>query len=188
MKLEDSSDVSQNTVIDQARVTRKKHIFGLTIIAAVGVGTIASFGWSTGVAARGESSAVGMDDIYSSEEDMALFVNFASGIANQMSACPLEVIEEMKVRDAGERDAEFAATWGAADTDGDDLLNEAEFVDFVGKIIENDKMNYGCGADIPEDERKGAWTAMKTLCPDAAGVSIAEYGRFWAVVKEISGM
>ena len=123
-----------------------------------------------------------------SEEDKALFAPLAGFWLQQFAACPPEAKEKMEARDKEERSAEFQATWGAADTDGDGLLTKSEWVDFTQKMQGNNTANYGWTPDMPTDKCEELWDVMKGLeAADAAGVSAATFGRYYAVFKALAG-
>ena len=122
-----------------------------------------------------------------SAEDKAIFAPLAGFWLMQFATCPAEAKQKMDERVKEEREAEFAATWGASDTDGDDLLSKAEWVDFTTKMSANNMANYGWTPEMPTDKCEELWDVMHGLeAADAAGVSKATFGRYYAVFKNIA--
>ena len=71
-----------------------------------------------------------------SAEDIAHFAPCTDAAKAKVAAYP-ELMGKLMARSMEERKAEFAATWAAADTDGDDRLNAAEYADFGEKMRMN---------------------------------------------------
>ena len=70
--------------------------------------------------------------------------------------------------------AETEATFKAADTDGNGLLNKATYSDYVDKVEQNYKARFG-GAPEANEEIKGNWfAAMNAITPEVDGVSLAD--------------
>ena len=66
---------------------------------------------------------------------------------------------------------ELEATFKAADTNGDGLLNEAEFLDYSQKQSQNEQAKYGGTVPYDEASCKLWYAAVNKFSPDVDGVS-----------------
>ena len=85
----------------------------------------------------------------------------------------------------GERMAEFAATFGTADTNSDGLLDRAEFGDFMVKLGQNAQARgtpHQPDSDYSAEEKDGIYAIFNAKTEGADGVSQAD---FFAGMMEI---
>ena len=82
--------------------------------------------------------------------------------------------------------AEFAATFGSADTNSDGLLDRAEFEDFMVKLGQNSAARgvpHQPHADYSDEEKNAVYALFNAKNGDADGVSQAD---FFATMMEIT--
>ena len=106
-------------------------------------------------------------------------------VAAWTSQCPPDAQEKSMGRPKEDYEAEFEATWGAADTNQDGLLDEAEFLDFTAKMKANEKAFCGFALDQDEATIKAFYAAILSLSPGAEGVSKEVYTRYYAVQEAV---
>ena len=71
--------------------------------------------------------------------------------------------------------AEATATFQAADTDGDGLLNFAEFKDFASKTRANWVAKGGVGPEPTEKNMETSYAIHNSATPETEGISLADY-------------
>ena len=77
-----------------------------------------------------------------------------------------------------ERMAEMAATFTAADTNSDGLLDRAEMADFLAKLGQNAAARgvpHMSEADITEEQKEAVWAYFNGLTGGTDGVSQADF-------------
>ena len=100
--------------------------------------------------------------------------------------CPAECKAKAQARPEAEQEEEFMATWAAADTDGDNLLNAAEFQDLCVKMSANELAYNGFVEERDAAKNTEFFNLLMAIAPaGAAGVSQAEFGRYFAVMMAI---
>ena len=119
-----------------------------------------------------------------SESDIALFSDHCKAEIEEWKAnCPAEGQAKAAARPEAEQEAEFNATWGASDTDGDGLLNAAEFQDFGDKMTANEIAYNGYAVARTPAQNSLFFNKFMSIAPEgAAGISKAEFGRYFAVL------
>ena len=91
--------------------------------------------------------------------------------ANKKVFADMMATEESKAA-AG---AEATATFQAADTDGDGLLNLAEFKDFAKKQHSNWIAKGGFGPEPTDANLETAYSVHNSATPETEGISLADY-------------
>ena len=77
---------------------------------------------------------------------------------------------------------EFKATWTRhANSDG--TLTREEFCVFNHKHLSNIKARLGWAPDLTKVDSEHIWEAIHALNPDINGISLADYSRYHAVMK-----
>ena len=85
-------------------------------------------------------------------------------------------------------DEEMKATFQAADTNNDGLLNLAEFMDFSSKSKENEKARFnGKCFEYTEEISKASWEIINTFNPDTDGVSFEDLQLYDAASQTFEG-
>ena len=79
---------------------------------------------------------------------------------------------------------EFKAAWASADTSSDGTLTREEFCVFNGNHLRNIKARLGWAPDFARGDSERIWEAIHALNPTKSGISLADYGRYHAVMKE----
>lgn len=78
-----------------------------------------------------------------------------------------------------ERKVEFVATFGAADSNQDGLLDKAEFTDMMEKLAQNAGAR-GCPhmnvADVDEESKEAIWAFFNGQTEGTDGVSAMDFG------------
>ena len=78
---------------------------------------------------------------------------------------------------------EFKAAWASADTNFDGTLTREEFCVFNHKHLKNVKARLGWAPDLTKGDSEHIWEAIHALNPDVSGISLADYSRYHAVMK-----
>ena len=122
-----------------------------------------------------------------SDADVAHFSAWVKAeLTNWFAKCPAEGKAKAQARPEAEQEEEYQATWKAADTDGDDLLNPAEFQDLCVKMAANEKAYNGWVEERTEAQNVEFYNLLMAIAPAGqAGVSQAEFGRYFAVLMAI---
>merc|ERR1712167_68935 len=94
---------------------------------------------------------------------------------------PEEAKAKADARDPEERKTEMMATWGAADTNSDDALDEAEWKDFVEKMGANSEAACGWKPAYTDEFIAESYACIKQGCPDAAGITSAIWFEYLGV-------
>jgi len=79
---------------------------------------------------------------------------------------------------------EFKAAWASSDAKADGKLTREEFCDFNQKHLSNIKTRLGWAPELSKDDSEQIWEAIHALNPDGGGISMADYGRYHAVMKK----
>ena len=77
---------------------------------------------------------------------------------------------------------EFKATW-ARHANSDGILTRKEFCNFNHKHLSNIKARLGWAPDLTKVDSERIWEAIHALNPDVSGISLADYSRYHAVMK-----
>merc|ERR1719198_349828 len=93
--------------------------------------------------------------------------------------CPRESWEKMFSRTQEQMGEEWNATWAAADTNGDSLLNEAEFCDYMDKSCANDEANTGFRPAQDEALWKEMYAAISGREGVEDGISMAAFQKYF---------
>ena len=78
---------------------------------------------------------------------------------------------------------EFKAAWASADTNSHGTLTRGEFCVFNHKHLKNVKARLGWAPDLTKGDSERIWEAIHALNPDVSGISLADYSRYHAVMK-----
>ena len=78
---------------------------------------------------------------------------------------------------------EFKAAWASADTNSNGTLTWEEFCVFNHKHLKNVKARLGWAPDLTKGDSERIWEAIHALNPDVSGISLADYSRYHAVMK-----
>lgn len=79
---------------------------------------------------------------------------------------------------------EFKTAWASADVNSNGTLTREEFCVFNHKHLSNIKARLGWAPDLTKGDSEHIWEAIHALNPDVSGISVADYGRYHAVMKE----
>ena len=79
---------------------------------------------------------------------------------------------------------EFVATWAScAASNSDGRLTREEFCIFNSKHLCNVKARLGWAPELTKSDSEHIWESINSLEPNVCGISLADYGRYHAVVK-----
>ena len=78
---------------------------------------------------------------------------------------------------------EFKAAWNSADANSDGTLTREEFCVFNRTHLRNIKARLGWAPNLTEGDSEHIWETIHTLSSTANGISLADYGRYHAVMK-----
>ena len=84
------------------------------------------------------------------------------------------------------RMASFVATFQSSDTNGDGLLQKAEFADFFKKLSQNAGaagVPHMTEADTTEEQREQVWEMYNSQTAGTDGVSMADFGAVTEIFK-----
>merc|ERR1712146_645022 len=73
---------------------------------------------------------------------------------------------------------EFMATWGAADTDGDGLINRTEYNSLMDMMTANGKNRHGKGLEFSTEDKDYMFDLMNKINPETDGFGMADLGGF----------
>ena len=77
---------------------------------------------------------------------------------------------------------EFKATWACHAT-SDGTLTREKFCVFNHKHLSNSKARLGWAPDLTKVDSERIWEAIHALNPGVSGISLADYSRYHAVMK-----
>ena len=77
---------------------------------------------------------------------------------------------------------EFKATW-ACHANSDGTLTREQFCAFNREHLSNIKARLGWAPDLTKVDSEHIWEAIHALNPDTSGISLADYSRYHAVMK-----
>ena len=86
-----------------------------------------------------------------------------------------------------ERMGELAATFQAADTNADGLLDQAEFQDFMTKVGQNASARnvpFPAVGDVSDEIKQATFEVFNGITADSAGVSLADFGKATAAIYQ----
>ena len=109
-----------------------------------------------------------------SAEEITLLTPVAKATAEKFKAINPDALAKFTAAESamGEEVKETAkATFGAADTNNDGLLVEAEYVNFTEMMLGNYKAAYGDAPAHDEEGCKGIFAVLNQITPGAEGVS-----------------
>ena len=78
---------------------------------------------------------------------------------------------------------EFKAAWNSADANSDGTLTREEFCVFNRTHLRNIKARLGWAPNLTEGDSEHIWETIHALSSTASGISLADYGRYHAVMK-----
>eukprot|EP00606_Chrysophyceae_sp_TOSAG23-5_P001371 GSChrysophyteH2.ASY1.ANO1.589.1 assembled CDS len=78
---------------------------------------------------------------------------------------------------------EFMMTWASADSNSDGRLTREEFCVFHHKHLCNIKARLGWAPELTKGDSEHIWESINGLEPNTNGISLANYGRYHAVMK-----
>ena len=114
------------------------------------------------------------------EEVMEILKSRWSGIPAEAKVKMATVNDDSVQRE--ESMNEFKATWTRhANSDG--TLTREEFCVFNHKHLSNIKARLGWAPDLTKVDSEHIWEAIHALNPDINGISLADYSRYHAVMK-----
>ena len=114
------------------------------------------------------------------EEVMEMLKNRWSGIPAEAKVKMATVNDDSVQRE--ESMNEFKATW-ACHANSDGTLTREEFCVFNHKHLSNIKARLGWAPDLTKVDSEHIWEAIHALNPDTSGISLADYSRYHAVMK-----
>ena len=108
-------------------------------------------------------------------------------LKNRWSGIPAEAKVKMATvnDDSVQREEsmnEFKATW-ACHANSDGTLTREQFCVFNRKHLSNIKARLGWAPDLTKVDSEHIWEAIHALNPDISGISLADYSRYHAVMK-----
>ena len=114
------------------------------------------------------------------EEIMETLKSRWSGITAEAKVKMTIVNEDSVQRE--ESTNEFKATWACHAT-SDGTLTREKFCVFNHKHLSNSKARLGWAPDLTKVDSERIWEAIHALNPDVSGISLADYSRYHAVMK-----
>ena len=114
------------------------------------------------------------------EETMETLKSRWSGITAEAKVKMTIVNEDSVQRE--ESTNEFKATW-ACHANSDGTLTREKFCVFNHKHLSNIKARLGWAPDLTKVDSERIWEAIHALNPGVSGISLADYSRYHAVMK-----
>merc|ERR1712196_28946 len=85
-------------------------------------------------------------------------------------------VNEWRKANPEEAKQEFMATWGAADTDQNGLIDRTEYNSLVDMMVANAKARHGKDAKPTDEDKDFMYDLMNKITPDIDGISMMDMG------------
>ena len=121
-------------------------------------------------------------DLAHFEEIMDMLKSRWAGITAEARVNMTTVNEDPAQRE--ESMNEFMATWDSADSTSDGRLTREEFCIFNYEHLRNIKSRLGWAPKLTRSDSERIWNSINALEPTTEGITLSDYGRYHAVMKE----